>query len=44
MSITVITPTLVKEDFGEIFASLERNPIRDSGVITSPPEITFLEE
>ena len=33
-----------KEAFVEFFTSPERLAIQDSGVITSPPEITFLEE
>ena len=33
-----------KEAFVEFFASPERQAIQDSGVITSKPEITFLEE
>ena len=33
-----------KEAFIEFFASPERQAIQDSGVITSKPEITFLEE
>ena len=33
-----------KEAFIEFFTSPERQAIQDSGVITSKPEITFLEE
>ncbi len=33
-----------KEVFVEFFTSPNRQAIQDSGVITSPPEITFLEE
>ena len=33
-----------KQAFIEFFTSPERQAIQDSGVITSPPEITFLEE
>ena len=33
-----------KEAFVEFFTSPERQAIQDSGVITSKPEITFLEE
>ena len=33
-----------KEAFIEFFTSPDRQAIQDSGVITSPPEIIFLEE
>ena len=33
-----------KEIFVEFFTSPDRQAIQDSGVITSPPEIVFLEE
>jgi hypothetical protein len=33
-----------KEAFVEFFTSPDRQAIQDSGVITSPPEIIFLEE
>jgi hypothetical protein len=33
-----------REAFIEFFSSPERQAIQDSGVITSQPEITFLEE
>ena len=40
----VIGTTPSKEAFVEFFTSPERQAIQDSGVITSPPEIIFLEE
>ena len=40
----VIGTASSKEAFVEFFTSPERQAIQDSGVITSKPEITFLEE